>query len=187
MDRHPALNDDAALEREIAQALAVDPSPEFLPRVRTRIASEAPPAAWRLPWTWVAAGAMAAVVVFAVVLARSNLSETFEGGSRPVLDARTFADLSAPLPSSDRRVPPLASVRRPESGRAEPEILIDAREATALSALLSGVRGRRIDLTALARERSNAATAGTGSNEITIQPIVIAAIPFVPSTEGVRQ
>ena len=45
MQSDDALN-DAALDREIDRALSVDPSAEFVARVRTRIANE--PA--RAPW-----------------------------------------------------------------------------------------------------------------------------------------
>ncbi|HVQ15666.1 MAG TPA: hypothetical protein VMS40_18820, partial [Vicinamibacterales bacterium] len=64
--QHEGMN-DAALEREIEAALGVDPSPEFLPRVRARIASERVREGWLAlrPWQWasVAAGAAAVVVV----------------------------------------------------------------------------------------------------------------------------
>ena len=64
--RH-ALTDDA-LERDIARALAVDPSPEFVARVRTRIANEPAPSAWRSSWTMAFAGAFVTALVLAVVL-----------------------------------------------------------------------------------------------------------------------
>ncbi len=37
------------LDREIARALAVDPSPQFVARVRTRIAEQPPPGSRRSP------------------------------------------------------------------------------------------------------------------------------------------
>ncbi len=58
------------IDDEIKDALNVDPSPEFLARVRTRIANEPAPPAWRGSWTLAAAGAMAAVVVVAVIVSR---------------------------------------------------------------------------------------------------------------------
>jgi hypothetical protein len=70
---------DSALEREIESALAADPSPEFLARVRTRIASEPAPAAWAwwrrggssdppVRWPLLTAGAGVAVVVIAMLV-----------------------------------------------------------------------------------------------------------------------
>ena len=63
--RPDALTDDA-LDRELTAALAVDPSPEFQARVRTRIAAEPAP---RSPWLrWAVLTACAAPVVLALVL-----------------------------------------------------------------------------------------------------------------------
>jgi hypothetical protein len=61
---------DAALEREIERALAVDPSPEFLVRVRARIADEPAPASRGFGWLFagVATAATAAVLVLAVLM-----------------------------------------------------------------------------------------------------------------------
>jgi len=68
MDHRPdhPLN-DPALGREIESLLAVEPSPEFLARVRTRIANEPEPSRWRLAWIAVPAMGMC-VVLFATVL-----------------------------------------------------------------------------------------------------------------------
>ena len=50
------------IDQEIRDALKVEPSPEFLARVRTRIANEPAPSAWRWSWTFAAAGALAAAL-----------------------------------------------------------------------------------------------------------------------------
>ena len=67
--RHADALTDEAFDRDLMRALAVDPSPEFLARVRTRIANEPEPGMWRIdrrgslrPWR-VAAAVVAAVVV----------------------------------------------------------------------------------------------------------------------------
>jgi hypothetical protein len=72
------LPNDSTLERELETIVAVDPSPEFLARVRTRIAQEPAPSSWRWSlgrrslgeggWGFALAGAAAAMVL-AVVLA----------------------------------------------------------------------------------------------------------------------
>ena len=51
---------DAALEREIERALAVDPSPEFLVRVRARIADEPAPASRGFGWLFAGVATVAA-------------------------------------------------------------------------------------------------------------------------------
>jgi len=56
----------SAIEREIARALAVDPSPEFVARVRMRIASEPPPR--RTWWMPVLVGATAIAAAVTIVL-----------------------------------------------------------------------------------------------------------------------
>ena len=54
---------DTAIDREIQAALAVDPSPQFVARVRTRIAAEPARATSWLSWKFVASGGMAALIV----------------------------------------------------------------------------------------------------------------------------
>jgi hypothetical protein len=61
---------ESGFDRELKAALDVEPSPEFLARVRTRLASEPEPSAWRLPWLFAAAGAVAIVVAAGVVTSR---------------------------------------------------------------------------------------------------------------------
>ena len=56
---------DRALDLEIEQALAVQPSPEFVARLRTAVTA-GPPARRQSPWIWIGAGA--AGVAIAVVL-----------------------------------------------------------------------------------------------------------------------
>ena len=70
MDHEPTdpLN-DPALEREIESLLAVDPSFEFVARVRTRLASEPAPSSWGWSLGFGVAGAAAAVVLSAVLIA----------------------------------------------------------------------------------------------------------------------
>ena len=60
------------IDREIERALAVDPSPEFLARVRARIASEPVPAAWGWPPLVAAAGAVVGVIVVVVAVSRTG-------------------------------------------------------------------------------------------------------------------
>ena len=60
------------IDQEIRDALRVEPSPEFLARVRTRIASEPAPSRWRSSWTFAAAGALAAGLLIAAVISRPS-------------------------------------------------------------------------------------------------------------------
>jgi hypothetical protein len=69
-DRSGDQMTESAVDRELQAMLAVEPSPEFVARVRTRVASEPEPTAWWLSWKLAVGVAMAVVVVLAVVMAR---------------------------------------------------------------------------------------------------------------------
>ena len=60
---------DSQLDAEIESALGVNPSPEFLARVRTRIAVEPQPARWRLALLGKAVEPLAGVAIVGIVLA----------------------------------------------------------------------------------------------------------------------
>ena len=58
-----------ALDRELAAELSVDPSPEFVARVRERMATEPAPSSWRVPQMVMAAAALT-VIVIAISMSR---------------------------------------------------------------------------------------------------------------------
>jgi cytochrome c556 len=62
---------DGEIDRALATALAVDPSPEFVARVRMRIANEPEPSDWRFSWVF-AAGACTLAIAMAVTLMEMN-------------------------------------------------------------------------------------------------------------------
>jgi hypothetical protein len=201
---------DTAIDREIQAALSVEPSPEFLARVRTRIATEPASAASWLSWKLVATGAVAALVVMAFVVSRP------EGKPPPLAQAPGAEDLRlappatieqpgrtpVPFPGASGFPPPLlpssAERRRGRAvartlpvvsgfSRTEPEILLDPAETRALRRLISGTREGTLDLSA-----SLQATTPTAMD---LPPISEIAIPFItidPLTpeageEGARQ
>jgi hypothetical protein len=194
------------IDEQIREALDVDPSPEFLARVRTRIASEPAPSAWRSSWTVAAVGALAAALVIAVVVSRTSTGATQpfrpaadNAGSRPGTaegDTKRSADAFALHPGSHtapavarqkpRATPMVPGLSRTISASIEPEILIDPREGIALQRLLAGVRGGRVNLEPLAR-----AVAQRGNALDDLQPpadIVIPLLPLTPAPgEGDRQ
>jgi hypothetical protein len=196
------------IDDEIKDALNVEASPEFLARVRTRIAKEPAPAAWRGPWTLAAAGAMAAVVLGAVIVSRPaqpiRSAETFvaAGPKGPGLqETPGSAHPKGPSPeetpgSAGPKGPALqaeaAAARPVVSGFSrtvlpqQPEILLDPAETRALRALVDGVHAGRIDLAAA--QRSTAAEpmvlAPIGELEIRVMTID----PLTPAGEqGARQ
>jgi len=79
---------DGEIDRALATALAVDPSPEFVARVRMRIASEPEPPDWRLSWVF-AAGACTLALAMAVTLMEMN-----HPALPPGLPAKALGNLS---------------------------------------------------------------------------------------------
>ena len=181
---------DAALEREIERALAVDPSPEFLVRVRARIADEPAPASRGFGWLFAGVATVAAAA--AVVLAVRMVSPARPPATAPLLASRSIGSIVVPSvsPASSFAV---AQLRRDEkAGHDVPkarlaatrpaEPLFDARETTALQRLIADVREARVDLTPLAKEGPMPLPA---MDPLVISPIVIE--PLVPGgVEGER-
>jgi hypothetical protein len=91
MQPDDALN-DAALDRELRGALSVDPSPEFVARVRMRIANEPARMPRRAPWLF-AVSAIAIVVVAAIVVQSARRAPA-SMATPPVLTERA---LTAPV------------------------------------------------------------------------------------------
>jgi hypothetical protein len=206
----PEQMTDAALDREIAAALNVVPSPAFVTRVRQRIADEPITPTWSLSWSIGAATALA-VAIGAAVFFR------IEPGAQPTvstpraafIEGRTLAGISELQgdrrsdrlsPKGNRSVHGPWIVRRssvvsgfsrttsPVSGfsRTEPEILIDVREANALRALFAGASLGTVDLIPLASAAARASSELTPPAEIVIAPLVNEPLTPMPG-EGARR
>jgi len=139
---------DEVLGRDIARALAVDPSPEFPARVRTRVAEEAAPPVWRISWRMLCfAGGpiLAAAILAAAYVVRSRpvdvpvvssvlAARPIEGTASvpsvtpeslhteppesPYVESAFRRTMSGPA-KAERHVPSLAEARRQVPGRAE--------------------------------------------------------------------
>src|SRR5436309_1624870 len=134
-------------------SLDVDPSPEFLARVRTGIASEPRQAAWRWPWMFAAAGAMATLIAIAIVVSGPHEVSSVLPADRTPLQARTVAPFSQIVPvasgfSRTERSAEAFALRPAAHQPPEPEILIDPRESMALRRLIAGTREGTLDLSA---------------------------------------
>jgi hypothetical protein len=197
-----SVNDDI-LTRDLERALAVDPSPEFVARVRARIAEEPSPAS--PPFGWLFAGVAIAAVAAAVVLAvfvDSPARQTAPAtapllASRSITSSIVVPDVGPAKagPHEDRGLREGAGPRTPSfvgSGFSrtytmpgEPAILIDAREMMALQRLIAGVRDARVDLTPLLKEATAAPMVLQPIDGLVIPPITIE--PLVPGgVEGER-
>ena len=191
---------DAALDRELRRALAVDPSPGFEARVRMRVLDE-PVRSWTFNPSWsFAAGVIAFVGVIAIVIQLGN--RRANSIATTPLVARTLAPVTGALPdrssylaSAFRRtvtdpLPPApesrAEAKHYVRSGFEPDILLDPRETLALRRLIEGVRTGRFDLTPVLHASTPTAMDWPPVEAIQIPEITIE--PLAPSgAEGVRQ
>jgi hypothetical protein len=148
MDGHTQLDD------EIAAMLAVEPSPEFLARVRTRVAQEPEPAAWRWSWMVATAGAVAIVIV-AVMVWPSRESTAPNGapvqapqvaGAVETVTPRASSPATVPAPPRTQRTAPRAVVASLTDRRIDidlPDVVIAENEVRTFASLVESIRQSR--------------------------------------------
>jgi hypothetical protein len=203
------------VDRELQAALDVDPSPEFVARVRQRIAAEPAPQRWRAWWLMAAADAAAAVVVAAVVVMRWPGPAD---GRPTLLTARALPVAADPIDAGSPKglrygdsdgvgaavaraavaraavAQPFraatAAVGRPEGLRYErppaaADILIDPRERATLVRLIANVGRGRVELNAMLGPSPFSVAEPAPTDDIQIAPISIE--PLEPGGEGARQ
>lgn len=189
-----SLTDDAALDREIESALAVDPSPEFLAKVRRRV-SEEPMHTTAFPvWRLAVAGAVMAVAMTAFVWTKTTFPSSMEQPKTSPLETSTRG--GAPQRSDMARpdvqpVPPTGVIpatrtktQAPRAARVRlPEVLIAENEKQGFALLVEELREGR-DAAAIAEAASHRNTPGPPWLEI--EPVTIEPLPQV-NFEGVGQ
>ena len=179
--KHEGLSDET-LEREIEAALGVDPSPEFLPRVRTRIASERMHDGWlwSASWRWASAAAvLTAVAVIGVWTLR---------GPSPAAPAPQQVRITPPAETTTpfvEPVPPEPAPNAPVSARAPKqvsapveaqfEVVISQEEAAALKRLFTAIGNHRIETSALP-DLQSALKPPPPIEEIVLEPITISPL-----------
>ena len=192
------------LEREIETALDIDPSPEFLARLRTRIADEHVGGGWAWPGAWRWATVPLAVITVAVVglwivresrsTARDtqpvNASSESESGRDKGLEART----SRPEPQLptvgrardvvvSREARPVVAAR--ETGTvpspiARSEVLISQDEAAALRQLFAAISNRRLE-TSLLPDLDAALQPPAPIEDIVLEPLSVSPLASLES------
>jgi len=183
---------DSAIEREIETMLAVEPSPDFLARVRARVADEPAPGTWRFEWQFAAAAA--AIIATAAVWQSLEPARSIEGSADAPLVAEGAAPpiVSSPTERVAPPVRPIEPVRRgPEvrptrQATAEPEMrdpvaVIAPEDRKGFELLLSSIRQPEVVL--VLNEDTTGPPALAASN-IEIAPIDIAPVPPVAQLEG---
>ena len=153
--RYREAVNDPSLDREIESLLATEPSPEFVARVRARVASEPDPGRWRPSFIFATAGAVA-VVILAVIAWPSG--EPVPSGDTRVPSphvAEAIETVTSPEPLAPlqpvRRQPAIAVVAvAPSPDRAIdidlPEVVIAENEMKAYTTLVSSIRRSRFDV-----------------------------------------
>ena len=147
--KHEGLSDET-LAREIEAALGVDPSPEFLPRVRARIANERIPESWfSASWRW--AGAVAVVTVAAVIgiwtLRDSPPAPREARVEQPPIETTTPSiEPEPPATATSPAVRAVRTARRPEVVTRF-EVVTSPDEAAALRQLVAAITARQVEAT----------------------------------------
>ena len=181
---HEKLSDEA-LEKEIG----VDPSPEFLPRLRARIASERPNEGWVWPglWRWAGAGvAVAAVVIAALWISDNSVPAPREAHPMtipPVEPARRVPETVASSAESQKPAR-AAGVRTVRSTRqaveAHSEVVISPNEAMALRQLVAAIAARQVEATDIPQLATESAPLPP-IEEIVLEPIKLSPLDGLES------
>ena len=176
---------DAALDREIESLLGAEPSPEFVARVRTRVADETPHGSW-VGWRLsvaVAGVALAAIVGPAMWLSKDEASQTSEQArftvSEPIPSqppgVETERMASAPVAESPRPRITHPTSRATDVVAAERLVpIVNEEDGKAFDAFLATIRGSQIVLTF--NESQDSALA---ASPVVIAPIAIDPLPDV--------
>jgi hypothetical protein len=181
------LNSEVGIDREIQEALAVDPSPEFFARVRMRIASEGP--IRRFPYGWTAAiafGVTALAVALSLVGRSKEVAfETVPGSVAGPMMMDIILDPVEPATVHAQTLHP--SVNHPRRPRARDEldqVLISPRDRAAFERFITNVGAGKF---VLSFDEPPAVIDTQVFTDIAIPPIRIDPIAPLAPAEGVHQ
>jgi hypothetical protein len=182
MDRRDVSISDPDLDRLLAEALDVAPSPEFRAHVQARVALQRPSRFWPLMHVGVPAAALAAMLIAAVILSRQLPNG---GPIEDLITARSLAVAWGPLRPSVNAGDtgasnvPLRPTAQRVAAAASPSVLISATEAAALRRLFAGTVGLSV-----APDAVDDASAPASPVDIAIAPISIDPIFAGSPAEG---
>jgi hypothetical protein len=172
------------IDQELAAALTVEPSPEFVAHLRAHIAHSAAPADRSLSMMLVATGSAVLVIVIVLALSRvdRNGSASVSIGEPAAAPRSAAASASSPAaPASSGLVKKAGRVRR-----RDPEVLVPAHQATALRELFAALHDGRVDLAALVDTPSYTIVESDLRGEAVVPPMSIEAVVPPMSMELVR-
>ena len=141
------------IRKDIEETLSVEPSPQFLARVRRQLETESRRPSLRLPWKVLAAGlATGAVLTGLTTLIEPRTSHvpvpaaTIQPAA-PASEEQNYQVQAAPEPPLRSKETPRPVVTRPP----QPQVIIDPRETAALRSFLDDIQEGRIDPDGLAQ------------------------------------
>jgi len=144
---------DPSLDREIESLLGVEPSPEFVARVRARVAKEPEPAGWRASWMFAVAGAVAVVIVALLVWPSREPAPRIaadavipQGHARLTPSPPTVPQVVPQGPLRARTAVALASGRNRVIEIDLPEVVIADNEVRTFATLVASIRASRFDV-----------------------------------------
>ena len=167
------------LDRELADAVNVDPSPEFVARVRARVATERVSARPRL-WPVVAAAALAATVAIAFYVQRLDRHALDGLGAVAIVPPA----ISAPAPASVKSVERHTMVgarRRTRSAPRVPEVIVASDELRGWRQLANLVRSGDVELRF--DDKQKPVIESLSLKEIVVKPIDIEPLAVASNPE----
>jgi hypothetical protein len=184
------------IDDEIRDALNVQPSPEFLARVRTRLANEPAPSRWRWSWALGASAAMAVTLVIVFVVSRPERKKVPAPEVAVELLTNPPSVVPGPRPGKPAESPGpkgpslhqgsvVSGFSRTRLPR-QPEVLVNAAEMRALQGLIVAARNGSVALTPAAAADSPTPMELEPVADIVIAPIAIEPIAPMSGAEGVR-
>jgi hypothetical protein len=189
---HEALIDDV-LDRELQAALAVQPSPAFVARVRARVANEQMGAGWAGSWIWASLAVAAATLVGVAVLGGSPAVPA--PASLVAIDTLPLRDLSGAIPAVVPMVAVGAAMPRGAGASRRrtpaPDVVVSPDEARARTILVDAIAGGLVqDGTMPVLEYAQEPLAPI--DELVLEPIALSPLVRrdsgeLDSAEGVRQ
>ena len=145
----PDIDVDALLRRE----LSIEPSPEFLARVRERIGAEPQRSTWH--WRVLLPASAAALCMTAIVLVAGGDPVTHPAAPpAPALSTGSPIVAHRPPGVEEHVVPPPAAVpaaSRVAVARRDPEVIVDESQRAALAVLFGIIRDGRLTDQSFAR------------------------------------
>jgi hypothetical protein len=173
MDHRTHSVTDADLDREIEAALAVDPSPWLIARVRARVASQ--PIRRTIPWRWAIGSMCAAATAIAIVtgardeeIARLKPSPTAMPSPTVVVSPSEVVSPTVPKTAPSMRSA-VSESRSLVDDPSIPEVIIDPEDVKAFQQLIVSTSERRFEASFDATPPETAWV----TTELSVAPIVI--------------